>query len=70
MTLLSVVKNENKKVVLVVVTKSDQSNSETYTVNNLKPDTSYIFLVRAENSHGMSPPRSGHEFNFCLFPFL
>ena len=30
--------------------------SETYTINNLKPDTSYIFLVRAENSHGMSPP--------------
>lgn len=29
---------------------------ETYTVSNLKPDTSYVFLVRAENSHGMSPP--------------
>ena len=49
MTLSSVVKNENMKVVLVVVTIPDQSNSETYTVNNLKPDTSYIFLVRAEN---------------------
>ena len=60
MTLSSVVKNENMKVVLVVVTIPDQSNSETYTVNNLKPDTSYIFLVRAENSHGMSPPRSDH----------
>lgn len=31
-------------------------NSETYTVTNLKPDTSYIFVVRAENSHGMSVP--------------
>ena len=59
MTLSSVVKNENMKVVFVV-TIPDQSNSETYTVNNLKPDTSYIFLVRAENSHGMSPPRSDH----------
>jgi len=25
-------------------------------VANLKPDTNYVFLVRAENSHGMSPP--------------
>ena len=33
-------------------------NSETYTVTNLKPDTSYIFVVRAENSHGMSIPSS------------
>ena len=31
-------------------------NSETYTVTNLKPDTSYIFVVRAENSHGLSAP--------------
>ncbi len=30
--------------------------SETYTVTDLKPDTSYVFLVRAENSHGVSPP--------------
>ena len=27
-------------------------------MGNLKPDTSYRFLVRAENSHGMSPPSS------------
>ena len=25
-------------------------------MTNLKPDTSYIFVVRAENSHGMSVP--------------
>ena len=30
-------------------------------MNNLKPDTSYIFLVRAENSHGMSPPSAVSE---------
>eukprot|EP00095_Tigriopus_kingsejongensis_P009444 maker-scaffold108_size357748-snap-gene-2.20 protein:Tk09444 transcript:maker-scaffold108_size357748-snap-gene-2.20-mRNA-1 annotation:"conserved hypothetical protein" len=35
--------------------------SETYTVNNLKPDSSYVFLVRAENSHGMSPPSQMSE---------
>ena len=30
--------------------------SETYTIHNLKPDTSYVFLVRAENSDGLSHP--------------
>ena len=25
-------------------------------MNNLKPDTSYVFIVRAENSHGISVP--------------
>lgn len=25
-------------------------------VENLKPDTSYVFMVRAENSHGLSIP--------------
>lgn len=35
--------------------------SETYTVSNLRPDTSYVFLVRAENSHGMSPPTQMSE---------
>ncbi|XP_023247283.1 roundabout homolog 1-like, partial [Copidosoma floridanum] len=29
---------------------------DTFTVTNLKPDTNYVFLVRAENSHGMSLP--------------
>ena len=38
------------------VVAAHRITSETYTINNLKPDTSYIFLVRAENSHGMSPP--------------
>ena len=36
-------------------------SSETYTINNLKPDTSYVFLVRAENNHGMSPPSQMSE---------
>jgi len=38
------------------VVTAHRITSETYTINNLKPDTSYIFLVRAENSHGMSSP--------------
>jgi roundabout axon guidance receptor 2 len=38
------------------VVAAHRVTSETYTVSNLKPDTSYLFLVRAENSHGMSPP--------------
>ncbi|XP_044580244.1 protein sax-3-like isoform X1 [Cotesia glomerata] len=29
---------------------------DTYTVTELKPDTKYVFLVRAENSHGLSLP--------------
>lgn len=29
---------------------------DTYTVTELKPDTNYVFLVRAENSHGLSLP--------------
>ena len=43
------------------VTAAHRITSETYTVNNLKPDTSYVFLVRAENSHGMSPPSQVSE---------
>ena len=27
-----------------------------YTVKNLQPDTPYIFLVRAQNSHGIGMP--------------
>ena len=38
------------------VVAAHRVTSETYTVGNLRPDTSYLFLVRAENSHGMSPP--------------
>lgn len=30
--------------------------SEMYTVQALRPDCHYIFLIRAENSHGMGPP--------------
>ncbi|KAK0079139.1 hypothetical protein PV325_001681 [Microctonus aethiopoides] len=29
---------------------------DTYIVTDLKPDTKYVFLVRAENSHGLSLP--------------
>ena len=38
------------------VVAAHRITSETYTVNNLKPDTSYVFIVRAENSHGISVP--------------
>ena len=31
-------------------------SSETHTGNNLKQDSSYIFIVRAESSHGISEP--------------
>ncbi|KAG0416986.1 hypothetical protein HPB47_005982 [Ixodes persulcatus] len=30
--------------------------SETYTIQGLRPDSRYIFIVRAENSHGLGPP--------------
>ncbi len=43
------------------VVAAHRITSETYTVANLKPDTSYVFLVRAENSHGMSPPSQMSE---------
>ena len=43
------------------VTAAHRITSETYTINNLKPDTSYVFLVRAENGHGMSPPSQVSE---------
>ncbi|CAM1324704.1 ROBO1 (predicted) [Pycnogonum litorale] len=29
---------------------------EKYVVKNLRPGTNYVFLVRAENSHGLGPP--------------
>ncbi|XP_076367138.1 roundabout homolog 1-like isoform X11 [Tachypleus tridentatus] len=31
-------------------------HGESFVVQNLRPDTKYIFLVRAENSHGLGPP--------------
>ncbi len=43
------------------VVAAHRVTSETYTVGNLKPDTSYVFLVRAENSRGMSPPSQMSE---------
>ncbi|CAN8014272.1 unnamed protein product, partial [Ixodes persulcatus] len=30
--------------------------SETYTIQALRPDSRYIFIIRAENSHGLGPP--------------
>ncbi|XP_049767979.1 protein sax-3-like [Schistocerca cancellata] len=38
------------------VVAANRVTSEAITVTDLKPDTSYIFLVRAENSHGLSVP--------------
>lgn len=32
------------------------SLSHSVQINDLRPDTTYIFVVRAENSHGMSVP--------------
>ncbi|KAF6206552.1 hypothetical protein GE061_017786 [Apolygus lucorum] len=33
----------------------------TYTITNLRPGATYVFLVRAENSHGLSPPSPRSE---------
>lgn len=38
------------------VVSAHRVTSETYSVGNLKPNTSYVFLIRAENSHGLSLP--------------
>ncbi|XP_054706110.1 roundabout homolog 1-like [Uloborus diversus] len=38
------------------VVAAHQVLKETCTINNLRPDTKYVFLVRAENSHGLSLP--------------
>lgn len=35
---------------------SDEIREQTYVVRNLQPNTSYLFLVRARNSHGLSLP--------------
>ena len=35
---------------------SDSIKGQTYIVRNLRPDTSYMFLVRSRNSHGLSLP--------------
>jgi len=38
------------------VVASDSVTETSYTVRGLQPDTSYMFLVRAQNSHGLSLP--------------
>lgn len=38
------------------IVASDSVTDTTYVVRNLRPDTTYIFLVRAQNSHGLSLP--------------
>jgi len=38
------------------VVASDSVMETSYTVRGLQPDTSYMFLVRAQNSHGLSLP--------------
>jgi len=35
---------------------TDDVQDEFYTVRSLRPDTAYMFLVRAQNSHGLSLP--------------
>ena len=35
---------------------SDSVQQETFTVHHLQPDTSYIFVVRAQNEYGVSEP--------------
>lgn len=35
---------------------SDEISDQSYVVRNLQPNTSYLFLVRARNSHGLSLP--------------
>ena len=38
------------------VVASDSIKGQSYVVHNLRPDTSYMFLVRARNTHGISLP--------------
>lgn len=38
------------------IVASETISSTTFTVRNLRPDTSYMFLVRARNDHGISLP--------------
>jgi len=35
---------------------TDSVQDEFHTVRGLRPDTAYMFLVRAQNSHGLSLP--------------
>lgn len=38
------------------IVASDSVTDHSYTVRSLRPDTDYMFLVRARNSHGLSLP--------------
>lgn len=38
------------------ITLAVRAPGPTYTIENLEPDKMYTFLVRAENSHGLSAP--------------
>jgi len=38
------------------VLASDEVYEPSYVIRNLQPNTSYMFLVRAQNSHGLSFP--------------
>ena len=38
------------------IVASDSVRDQDLVVPNLRPDTSYMFLVRAQNSHGLSLP--------------
>ncbi|KAF8795107.1 Roundabout like protein [Argiope bruennichi] len=40
------------------VVAAHQVEKELYVASNLRPDTRYVFLIRAENSHGLSVPSS------------
>ncbi|PSN32273.1 hypothetical protein C0J52_24864 [Blattella germanica] len=43
------------------VVAANRVTADTITIGDLKPDTSYVFLVRAENSHGLSIPSTVSE---------
>nr|CAD7430496.1 unnamed protein product [Timema monikensis] len=43
------------------VVAANRITSDRITINDLKPATSYMFLVRAENSHGLSVPSKVSE---------
>ena len=39
-------------------------------MTNLKPDTSYIFVVRAENSHGLSHPSPTSQVKMMMIMMM
>ena len=57
--LLLLLADKSDQLAVVVqgwVVASDSVLDSAYTVRGLQPDTSYMFLVRAQNSHGLSLP--------------